>query len=178
MNKRNLDDLSSYSMLDLFRVETESQTSILTAGLLELERGDPAPQQLEILMRAAHSLKGAARIVNLAIAVKIAHAMEDFFVSAQKGRLQVTKPDVDQLLKGVDLLLQSSKQTEPETWLPGKLRTARRFISSSTRCQGPRLCRAQHQLRPYQIHLNRPKKSLQPGRPNRRRSPALPSLNR
>ncbi len=135
MNKRNLDDLSSYSMLDLFRVETESQTSILTAGLLELERGDPAPQQLEILMRAAHSLKGAARIVNLAIAVKIAHAMEDFFVSAQKGRLQVTKPDVDQLLKGVDLLLQSSKQTEPDmaAWETANSQAIHQFLDAMSR---------------------------------------------
>jgi len=34
-------------------------------------------------MRAAHSLKGAARIVDLADGVRVAHAMEDCFVAAQ-----------------------------------------------------------------------------------------------
>ena len=37
-------------------------------------------------MRAAHSLKGAARIVGLDAAVRVAHAMEDCLVAAQKGR--------------------------------------------------------------------------------------------
>ena len=64
-------------MLELFRVETENQTAILTSSLLELERGPAAANQLEALMRAAHCLKGAARIVNLPASVRVAHAMED-----------------------------------------------------------------------------------------------------
>ena len=36
-------------------------------------------------MRAAHSLKGAARIVGLDAGVGVAHAMEDCFVAAQTG---------------------------------------------------------------------------------------------
>ena len=38
---------------------------------------------LEALMRAAHSVKGAARIVGLEEAVQVAHVMEDCFVAAQ-----------------------------------------------------------------------------------------------
>src|SRR5688572_11182962 len=110
MNRSGHDDLSSLSMLELFRVEAEGQTAALTAGLLELERGnssDPgtlAPL-LESLMRAAHSVKGAARLVNLGAAVRVAHAMEDCFVAAQQGRLQLSQPEIDMLLRGVDLLL-------------------------------------------------------------------------
>src|SRR5439155_1607800 len=61
-------DLSQFSMLDLFRVEAETQAQVLTAGLLALERDDAAGSQLEACMRAAHSLKGAARIVAASIA--------------------------------------------------------------------------------------------------------------
>jgi len=104
VNPRNLDDLSNLSMLELFRVEAETQTGILTSGLLELERGPGTPEHLEMLMRAAHSLKGAARIVNLRPIVGVAHAMEDCFVAAQKGRLQLRQPEIDVLLGGVDLL--------------------------------------------------------------------------
>ncbi len=112
MNKRNLDDLSHLSMLELFRVEAETQAAALTSGLLELERGAGGPDQLETLMRAAHSIKGAARIVNLHAAVRVAHAMEDCFVAAQQGKLALGRREIDALLRGVDLLVHISKRTE------------------------------------------------------------------
>ena len=40
-------------------------------------------------MRAAHSLKGAARMVGLDVGVRVAHAIEDCFVAAQEGRLKL-----------------------------------------------------------------------------------------
>ena len=115
MNKRHLDDAANLSMLELFRAEAETQTAILTKGLLGLERGQGAPQQLETLMRAAHSLKGAARIVNLQPAVRVAHAMEDCFALAQNGILALRQPEIDLLFRGVDSLLQLSKHPEADT---------------------------------------------------------------
>jgi two-component system sensor histidine kinase and response regulator WspE len=112
VNKGNLDDLSGLSMLELFRVEAETQAAALTNGLLELERGVAAPEQLETLMRAAHSLKGAARIVNLQVAVRVAHAMEDCFVAAQNGKIHLQQAGIDVLFRGVDLLQHISKRTE------------------------------------------------------------------
>jgi two-component system, chemotaxis family, sensor histidine kinase and response regulator WspE len=106
-------DPASLSMLELFRVETDNQAAVLTSGLLDLERDPGALATLEPLMRAAHSLKGAARIVNLPAAVRVAHAMEDCFVAAQEGKLTLCQPEIDLLFRGVDLLIQISKQTEP-----------------------------------------------------------------
>jgi two-component system sensor histidine kinase and response regulator WspE len=103
------EDMSDFSMLDLFRVEAESQTAILTSGLLALERAPASAQKLEELMRAAHSLKGAARIVGLDAAVQVAHAMEDCFVAAQNGALPLRQEEIDVLLTGVDLLGQIAK---------------------------------------------------------------------
>ena len=91
-------------MLDLFRMEAETQGEVLTAGLLALERVPTAPDRLEECMRAAHSLKGAARIVGLHAAVSVAHAMEDCFVAAQEGRIVLRHQQIDRLLRGVDLL--------------------------------------------------------------------------
>ena len=82
-------DLSEIPMLDLFRMEAETQTQVMTSGLLALERDPIAAEQLESCMRAAHSLKGAARIVGLTVGVSVAHAMEDCFVAAQRGRLRL-----------------------------------------------------------------------------------------
>ncbi|MFM9011288.1 MAG: Hpt domain-containing protein, partial [Planctomycetota bacterium] len=59
------DDLSGFSMLELFRLEAESQTAVLSNGVLAIEELERSPQTVEAMMRAAHSLKGAARIVGL-----------------------------------------------------------------------------------------------------------------
>jgi two-component system sensor histidine kinase and response regulator WspE len=107
-------DLSELSMLELFRVEVENQAPLLTAGLLALERDPEAADQLEACMRAAHSLKGAARIVDIASAVGVAHAMEDCFVAAQEGRLRLRQSHIDLLLGGVDLLARFAHSPEME----------------------------------------------------------------
>jgi two-component system sensor histidine kinase and response regulator WspE len=65
-------------------------------------------------MRAAHSLKGAARIVRLDPIVQVAHAMEDCFVQAQKGGLVLRTEHVDVLLRGVDMLAHVSQLDEAE----------------------------------------------------------------
>src|SRR5262249_46504856 len=92
----------------------ENQIGVLTSGLLELERGPGTPEHLETLMRAAHSLKGAARIVNLQPIVRLAHAMEDCFVAAQRGALQLRQHEIDLLLRAVDFLAQMSKRNETD----------------------------------------------------------------
>ena len=96
-------DLSSFSMLDLFRMEAQAQSRVLTDGLLRSERASN-PAALEAMMRAAHSTKGAAAIVGMAPMVKLAHAMEDVFVAAQQGRLVLDAGGVDVLLGAVDLM--------------------------------------------------------------------------
>ena len=109
------DDLSGFSLMDLFRSEAEGQTATLSAGLLALEEGVvQSPTLIEPMMRAAHSLKGAARIVGLDAAVKVAHVLEDCFVAVQEGRCQLGPSDVDVLLRGVDLLTQVSALAEDQ----------------------------------------------------------------
>jgi two-component system, chemotaxis family, sensor histidine kinase and response regulator WspE len=108
------EDLSSMSMAELFRVETESQGQVLTAGLLALESAPAAADELEACMRAAHSLKGAARIVGLGVGVRVAHAMEDCFVAAQQGRLTLRQGQIDLLFRGVDLLTRIAQTPEAD----------------------------------------------------------------
>lgn len=111
------DDLSQFSMLDLFRMEADSQTQILTDGLLAFERrNDPAA--VESMMRAAHSIKGAASIVGLEMIVQLAHGMEDAFIAAQAGKLKLAPNRVDALLAAVDLIVQCSRVNDDlDAWL-------------------------------------------------------------
>ncbi len=93
------------TMMELFRQEAEAQTAVLSRDLLLLERNPQLAEELEACMRAAHSLKGAARIVGLDEGVRVAHVMEDCLVAAQEGRLLLTPEHIDALLYGSDLLL-------------------------------------------------------------------------
>ena len=98
------EDLSGFSMLELFRLEAETQTAVLSAGVLAIEELERSPQTVESMMRAAHSLKGAARIVGLDPAVRVAHTLEDVFVAAGKGVFRVQPRHADRLLAGIDFL--------------------------------------------------------------------------
>ncbi|MDT6963962.1 hybrid sensor histidine kinase/response regulator [Cupriavidus sp. SZY C1] len=100
----NPEQLRDASMLDLFALEADAQAEVLNAGLLALERDPTAATHLEACMRAAHSLKGAARIVGLDGGVRVAHVMEDCLVAAQRGGIVLTPAHIDALLQGTDLL--------------------------------------------------------------------------
>ena len=106
-------------MHDLFRMEAESQTAILAQGLLDLEKNSKSEEQLETLMRASHSVKGAARIVGIDAVVDIAHELEDCFVAAQRHKLRLNSAHIDLLLKAVDTIVQIAHLEEAKTtqWL-------------------------------------------------------------
>lgn len=91
-------------MLELFRAEMETHLPALSQGLLTVEKGQAGEKDFEAMMRAAHSIKGAARIVGIDAAVRVAHAMEDCFSAAQGQRLTLNSESVDVLLQGVDAL--------------------------------------------------------------------------
>jgi len=119
MNGGDNNDYSGFSLLELFRSEAESQVQALTDGLLALDRNVHDLAAIEPLMRAAHSLKGAARIVDLHDVERLAHAMEDCFVAAQKGTLRLNKQRIDRLLAGIDLIsrISSLEEKTAHAWL-------------------------------------------------------------
>jgi two-component system sensor histidine kinase and response regulator WspE len=107
-------NLGGFSMFDLFRIEAESQLASLNEGLLELEKNVDSPSVLEALMRASHSLKGAAKMIGIDAIVKISHVMEDCFVAAQKGLVRLDSHHIDTILKAVDQIEFISKLPEEE----------------------------------------------------------------
>jgi two-component system sensor histidine kinase and response regulator WspE len=125
-------DLSQMSMLELFRLDAQSQVQALTGGLLALECDATAADQLEVCMRAAHSLKGAARIVGLDAGVKVTHAMEDCFVAAQLGAVELRQQHIDVLLHGVDLLarIADTPEADASVWTGEKKTEISEFLAA------------------------------------------------
>ncbi|BCB18986.1 hybrid sensor histidine kinase/response regulator [Bosea sp. ANAM02] len=127
------EDLSDLSMLDLFRAELAAQSQAFTTGLLALERDPAAAAHLEACMRAAHSLKGAARIIDLTPAVQVAHEMEECLVAAQHGSIRLNRRHVDALLAGIDLLATiSAGSDEPEAEMKRRIAAFTQTLRSAS----------------------------------------------
>ncbi len=92
-------------LMELFREEMGAHSAVLTDGLLTLEKDGGSRERIEPLMRAAHSIKGAARVVDLLPAVHIAHEMEDVLVAAGEGRIRLDAAMVDTLLAALDWMV-------------------------------------------------------------------------
>jgi two-component system sensor histidine kinase and response regulator WspE len=124
-------DLSDFSMAELFQLEVENQSVVLTENLLALEQNPTDASRLETLMRAAHSLKGAARMVNRDAAVGVTHELEEVFVAAQNGSLVLLPEHIDLLLRGVDLLHHLSQVLDDElgTDKPERTNEVQQFLS-------------------------------------------------
>jgi two-component system chemotaxis sensor kinase CheA len=85
-----------------FRVEARELVDQLGRGLLDIERGAPPAEQVQRLLRAAHTLKGAARIVKQAAIATAAHAIEDILAPLRDQSAPVPRSAIDAVLKLVD----------------------------------------------------------------------------
>jgi chemotaxis protein histidine kinase CheA len=103
--------LDDAPLIDLFRSEVETHSELLSAALIAIERTPSDTSRIDEMMRAAHSIKGASRVVGVDPAARVAHVMEDCFVAAQKGAIAFSPTDVYVLLRGVDLLGKISAAT-------------------------------------------------------------------
>lgn len=102
-------------LLGLFREEMAAHAETLTQGLLALEeRSEIAlSNRTEPMMRAAHSIKGAARVVDLGAVSRVAHAMEDLLLAVGEGREAISEQLVDRLLGAIDWMTGLAAQEDP-----------------------------------------------------------------
>jgi len=94
-------------LLATFKVEAEEHISSISAGLIELERVSSADRRTEILervFREAHSLKGAARAVNLVRIESLCQSLEGLFASLKAHEVSLAPELFDQLHQMVDSL--------------------------------------------------------------------------
>lgn len=94
-------------LLSTFRVEAEVHLQAIGSGLLGLERTPLAEQSatiVETIFRAAHSLKGAARAVNLKQVEAVCRSLENVFSAIKDRRVVISSPLIDLLLQATDAL--------------------------------------------------------------------------
>src|SRR5665647_27970 len=88
-------------LLATFRIEADEHLQAMFSGLTELEK-TPAGKQwsetVERIYREAHSLKGAARAVNLTEIESVCHALESVFAGLKSNLVAVSPLLIDCLL--------------------------------------------------------------------------------
>ena len=103
----NKDDAFLKKLLATFRVEAGEHIAGMSSGLIELEKTSGAEKQMEIIetiFREAHSLKGAARAVNMTEIEAICQSLESVFAALKRKDIVLSPELFDVLHKAVDTL--------------------------------------------------------------------------
>ena len=90
-----------------FKMEAGEHQQAIIHGLLELEKKPPLIQYTELVettFREVHSLKGAARAVNLLEIERLCQSIESVFHQLKQGSLQLTSVSFDVLYSAMDTL--------------------------------------------------------------------------
>lgn len=91
-------------LLSTFKIEAQEHLSVITSGLIEIEKGDTGKQAeiIETVYRESHSLKGAARSVDLNDIVAVCQSMENVFSAMKRKEIIPSSLVLDLLHKAVD----------------------------------------------------------------------------
>jgi two-component system chemotaxis sensor kinase CheA len=87
-----------------FRVEAGEIVEGLSTGALSLEKEGATPDRVARLLRLAHTLKGAARVVKQTEMADAAHHVEDLLAPHREAAGPVARETVADLLGAIDLL--------------------------------------------------------------------------
>src|SRR5260370_8077990 len=106
-----------------FRIEARELLEGLNQAVLELERGGSRKEVLGRLLRLAHTLKGASRVVRQPGIAECAHAIEDAFAPYRDGHEAIPQERTNQVLALLDTIAGKvasldTPSTEPQGQAP------------------------------------------------------------
>ncbi len=99
-----LDDALMKQLMVVFEVELAEQIQLMTTEILALEKAsnDDAKKHLDDILRAAHTIKGAAKGVEQNDIVEVIHRFESIVSALAKGVIQHSSAVLDLLLEALD----------------------------------------------------------------------------
>jgi two-component system chemotaxis sensor kinase CheA len=103
----NKDDDFLKKLLATFKIEAQEHIAAITSGLIELEKTSEVERQeeiIEIIFREVHSLKGAARAVNMTEIEATCQSLENIFAGLKRKEISLSPDLFDILHKAVDIL--------------------------------------------------------------------------
>lgn len=126
---------SREDLLEHFREEAEEHVSSIGRALLTLEVSRELSGVEEILRRA-HSLKGAAKLVGAVTIERLTHALETILAEIQARRIDVGAEVVDTLLEAVDALRASLSELDGGAHTDGAEDVISRVLSLAAAAPG------------------------------------------
>jgi len=122
-------------LLATFRIEARERVEALSSGLIALEgapAGEKQAEALETVFREAHSLKGAARAVNLGELEGVCQSLETVFSGLKRKERPLSAPLFDMLHQAVDALAEYLRSigTEPPTGHAARMEELTRHLES------------------------------------------------
>ncbi len=94
-----------------FRIEARELLDGLGQGVLELERGQAGRETVARLLRLAHTLKGAARVVKQVAVAELAHSIEGVLAPHRDGSAPA-RERIDELLRSCDAISAALKSLD------------------------------------------------------------------
>jgi two-component system chemotaxis sensor kinase CheA len=87
-----------------FRIEAREILEGLNAAVLELEGGECGKGLVGRLLRFAHTLKGASRVVKQSGIAELAHSIEDAFIPYREGQGPIPQAQTNHVLGMLDMI--------------------------------------------------------------------------
>lgn len=135
-------DMSEY--LGIFLQEADEQLTALEENLVKLEREGSAPDILQEIFRAAHTLKGASASMGFTQLAEITHALENVLDALRNEVLAVSTEMVDILFRVLDLMRELKQEvvdgrqgTVPEETVQALLGELKGLLSGSEATKRP-----------------------------------------
>jgi two-component system chemotaxis sensor kinase CheA len=106
-----------------FRVEARDLVDELGKGALEFDKGTAAPELIALMLRLAHTLKGAARVVKQREIADHAHAIEDALAPFRDKGNAVSREGIDAVLRALDEISLRMSALDPQSPSDAAIRT-------------------------------------------------------
>ncbi len=98
-----------------FFEEAFESLDAMEAALLELDPGTPNAEAINSVFRVAHSIKGGSGMFSFTEVASFTHTLETLLDELRAGRMPVTRPTIDLLLKSTDVLRGMLQATQRKT---------------------------------------------------------------
>ncbi len=136
-----------------FRTEARELLEGLGQGVLLLERSESAASTVGQLLRLAHTLKGAARVVKHMQMSELAHSVEDILSPYRESKGLIPRERVNELLKLLDRAATCVKALEPTASDAGPHPSSEEVLGS-VRLELQEMDRLLHGISEANIHMS------------------------
>jgi two-component system chemotaxis sensor kinase CheA len=105
-----MDDMSEYK--EMYAIEAAEHLQSMNEALLNLEKDPENSETINVMFRAAHTLKGMSATMGYTNIKELTHEMENLMDSVRKNEMKLDNAAIDILFEGLDTLEKMAEAPE------------------------------------------------------------------